>query len=314
MKLEDVRSIAVVGAGIMGHGIAQTMAMAGYDVALNDVSKDFLDVGMARIRANLDLFAENGFITADEADAAMARVTAEPDITKAAGDVDVVFEAVKEDVEVKRELFNRLDAICHERTILASNTSAILLSEFSSGVARQDKVLIAHWWNPPHIVPTVEVVRGNKTSEETFTLVYDLLKKAKKMPVRVNKEIPGHLGNRVQLALLRECWYMWQAGVASAEDIDICVKGSLGFRMASIGPLLTNDLGGNDTICAVGQYLLPYLSGAEEPPDAYVKMVEEGNYGYKSGKGFYDYTPEQWKEVIDKRDREFLQRLKNLYW
>jgi len=314
MRLEDVRSVAVVGAGIMGHGIAQTLAMAGYNVALNDMNKDFLDAGMARIRVNLDLFAENDFITPGEADAAMARVTAEPDLEKAVADVDIVFEAVKEDIEVKRALFNRLDAICPERTILASNSSALLVSEFASGTSRQDRVLLAHWYNPPHIVPAVEVIRGTYTSDETANLVYDLLKKAKKMPVRINKEIPGYLLNRIQLAMLRECWYLWQAGIASVEDIDIAVKGSLGFRLASIGPLITNDLGGNDTICAIGKYLLPFLSDAHEPPEAYVKMVEEGNFGHKSGKGFYDYTPEQWEEVIAKRDKEFLQRLKTLYW
>ena len=186
--------------------------------------------------------------------------------------------------------------------------------DFGSGAFRQDRVLIAHWFNPPHIVPTVEVVRGSRTSDEAFNLVYDLLKKARKMPVRINKEIPGHLLNRVQLAMLRECWYLWQAGVASAEDIDLAMKGSLGFRLASIGPLITNDLGGNDTICAIAQYLLPFLSDAHEPPDAYVRMVEEGNYGQKTGKGFYDYTAVQWKEVMAKRDSEFLQRLKTLYW
>ncbi len=314
MKLEDVRSVTVVGAGIMGHGIAQTMAMAGYDVVLNDVSHEALNAGVARAKSNLDLFAANGFVTAEEADAAFKRIVTEVDLEKAVSNADVVFEAVKEDVEVKRALFTRLDAICPDKSILASNTSALLLSDFSSGVARKDRVLIAHWFNPPHIVPTVEVVRGSGTSDDTFDLVYDLLKKAKKMPVRVNKEIPGHLLNRVQIAMLRECWYLWQAGVASVEDIDAAVKGSLGFRLASIGPLITNDLGGNDTICAVGQYLLPLLSDAHEPPRAYVEMVERGDYGQKTGKGFYDYTPEQWQEVIAKRDREFLQRLKNLYW
>jgi len=314
MKLEDVRSVTVVGAGIMGHGIAQTMAMAGYEVVLNDASAEALTAGVARAKSNLELFEANGFVTAEEADAAYRRIVPEVDLEKAVVNADVVFEAVKEDLEVKRALFNRLDAICADKTVLASNTSALLLSDFSSGVARKDRVLIAHWFNPPHIVPTVEVVRGSQTSDDSFNLVYDLLKKAKKMPVRVNKEIPGHLLNRVQIAMLRECWYLWQAGVASVEDIDSAVKGSLGFRLASIGPLITNDLGGNDTICAVGQYLLPLLSDAHEPPRAYVEMVEQGNYGQKTGKGFYDYTPEQWQEVIAKRDREFLQRLKNLYW
>ena len=314
MKLEDVRNVTVVGAGIMGHGIAQTMAMAGYDVCLNDMSQEILDAGLKRVRANLDLFITHEFITSGEADDAFGRITIEANLETAVANADVVFEAVKEDIEVKRALFNRLDAICPERTILASNSSSLLISDFGSGTSRQDRVLLAHWYNPPHIVPVVEVIRGSHTSDETFNLIYDLLKKAKKMPVRINKEIPGYLLNRIQIAMLRECWALWQAGIASVEDIDIAVKGSLGFRLASIGPLITNDLGGNDTLCAVGKYLLPLISDAHEPPDDYLKMVEAGNYGQKTGKGFYDYTAEEWEAVIAKRDTEFLERLKALYW
>ncbi|MBN1856294.1 MAG: 3-hydroxyacyl-CoA dehydrogenase family protein [Dehalococcoidia bacterium] len=314
MRLEDVHAITVVGAGIMGHGIAQTMAMAGYDVCLNDVKQEILDAGLKRVRANLDLFVTHGFITGDETADAFGRITTEVDLEAAVADADIVFEAVKEDIEVKRALFNTLDAICPERTILASNSSALLISDFASATSRLDRVLLAHWYNPPHIVPAVEVIRGSHTSDETFNLMYDLLKKAKKMPVRINKEIPGYLLNRIQIAMLRECWALWQAGIASIEDIDLAVKGSLGFRLASIGPLLTNDLGGNDTICAVADYLFPLISDAHEPPDEYRQMVKDGNYGQKTGKGFYDYTPEEWEAVIAKRDTEFLERLKALYW
>jgi len=314
MKLADVRSISVIGAGIMGHGIAQVFAMGGYNVCLNDVTPEILSRAMVRIRENLRIFNENGFITAQEADAAYARIRTEPDLKASVRDADIVIEAIKEDIELKRALFNRLDAICPERTVLASNSSSLLISDFASGTKRQDRVVLTHWYNPPHIVPAVEVIRGAHTSQETADLLYDLLKKVKKLPIRINKEIPGYLLNRIQMALAREAWYLWQAGVASAEDIDLAVKGSLGFRLASIGPLLTSDLGGQDTWCAVSKYLFPLISDAHEPPKDYVKMVDAGNLGMKTGKGFYDYTEEEWKAVIEKRDKEFLQRLKNLYW
>jgi len=314
MKLADVRSISVIGAGIMGYGIAQVFAMGGYNVCRNDVTPEILSRAMVRIRENLRIFNENGFITAQEADAAYARIRTEPDLKASVRDADIVIEAIKEDIELKRALFNRLDAICPERTVLASNSSSLLISDFASGTKRQDRVVLTHWYNPPHIVPAVEVIRGAHTSQETADLLYDLLKKVKKLPIRINKEIPGYLLNRIQMALAREAWYLWQAGVASAEDIDLAVKGSLGFRLASIGPLLTSDLGGQDTWCAVSKYLFPLISDAHEPPKDYVKMVDAGNLGMKTGKGFYDYTEEEWKAVIEKRDKEFLQRLKNLYW
>jgi 3-hydroxybutyryl-CoA dehydrogenase len=312
--LADVRSISVIGAGIMGHGIAQVFAMGGYNVCLNDVTPEILSRALVRIRENLRIFNENGFITSQEADAAYARIRTESNLEASVRDADIVVEAIKEDIELKRALFNKLDAACPERTVLASNSSSLLISDFASGTKRQDRVVLTHWYNPPHIVPAVEVIRGAHTSQETADLLYDLLKKVKKLPIRINKEIPGYLLNRIQMALSREAWYLWQAGVASAEDIDLAVKGSLGFRLASIGPLLTSDLGGQDTWCAVSKYLFPLISDAHEPPEDYVKMVDAGNLGMKTGKGFYDYTEEEWKAVIEKRDKEFLQRLKSLYW
>lgn len=314
MKLDEVRRIAVVGAGIMGHGIAQTLAVGGYQVTLSDLTDAILATAMGRVRTNLDLFVANGFITEAEARAAIERIATNSNLENAVADVDIVIEAVKEDIEVKRALFSRLDAMCADRTVLASNSSSLLISDFASGTKRQDRCVLAHWYNPPHIVPAVEIVRGRFTSDETVDLMYDLLKKVRKLPIRVNKEIPGYLLNRIQMAMVRECWYLWQAGVASAEDIDLAVKGSLGFRLASIGPLVTNDLGGEDTISAVAQYLFPLISDAHTPPDKYIEMVQAGNYGMKTGKGFFEHTKEEWEAIVAKRDREFLQRLKHLYW
>ncbi len=314
MRLEHVRSISIIGAGIMGHGIAQVFALGGYDVCLNDAAPDALDKAMVRIRENLRIFRENGFVTEPEADAAYARISTEPNLEASVKNADIVIEAIKEDAALKQELFEKLDAMCPPRTILASNSSSLLISEFASTTKRQDKVVLAHWYNPPHIVPAVEVIRGAGTSDETADLMYDILKKVRKLPVRINKEIPGYLLNRIQMAMVREAWYLWQAGVASAEDIDLAVKGSIGFRLASIGPLLTSDLGGQDTFCAVSKYLFPLISDAHVPPEDYVKMVEAGNLGMKTGRGFYNHTREEWDAIIEKRDKEFLQRLKNLYW
>lgn len=314
MKLEDVRSISVIGAGIMGHGIAQVFAMGGYDLCLNDMTPEILARAQVRIKENLRIFTENGFITAQQAEAAFARIRTEPDLAVAVKNADLVIEAIKEDIELKRELFNRLDAICPPRTVLASNSSSLLISDFASSTKRQDRVVLVHWFNPPHIVPAVEIIKGAHTSQETADLMYDLLKKVKKLPVRINKEIPGYLLNRIQMALAREAWYLWKAGVASAEDIDLAVKGSLGFRLASIGPLLTADLGGQDTWCTIAKYLFPLISDAHVPPDEYLQLVEQGNLGAKTGKGFYSHTKEEWDAIIEQRDKEFLQRLKTLYW
>ena len=314
MRLEDVENVTVVGAGIMGHGIAQVFALGGYRVSLNDVNETILSNAVSRLKANLKTFSDNGIISPDEIDATLSRITTTTNLETAVRDVDYVTEAVVEEIESKRQLFNQLDALCPPRTILASNSSSQLISDFASATRRQDRVVLTHWFNPPHIVPTVEIIRGHRTSDDTVELVYALLKKVGKLPVRILKEIPGYLVNRIQMAMLREVWHLWEQGVASAEDIDLAVKGSFGFRLASIGPLLTNDLGGHDTTYRVAKYLLPLINDSHEPAAAFKRMVEAGDFGAKTGKGFFDYSEQEWSRITEKRDQEFLQRLKALYW
>lgn len=314
MKLEEVRSVAVIGAGIMGHGIAQVFALGGYRVTLNDLNGIILSNAFERLKANLETFAENGLISRDEIPNTLSRIAPFTNLREAVRDADLVVEAVSEDIELKRKVFNQLDECCPARTILASNSSSLLISDFTSRTKRQDKVVLTHWFNPPHIVPTVEIIKGNRTSDETVDLVYALLKKVRKLPVKIAKEIPGYLVNRIQLAMAREVWHLWEQGIASAEDIDVAVKGSFGFRLASIGPLLTNDLGGNDTNYAVARYLFPLLNDSHEPPPAFATMVQAGDLGAKTGKGFFHYSKEEWNRIVKKRDQEFLRRLKALYW
>jgi len=313
MKLEDVRNVSVIGAGIMGHGIAQTYALAGYQVSINDVNDSLLDNAMEHIKADLDVLVDDAFISQNEVNNALCRITTTSDLEKAVCDSDFVTEAIIEDSEAKRKLFDQLDVLCPPRTVLASNSSSLLISDFASGIRRRDKVILTHWFNPPHIVPAVEIIRGRETSDETAELVYALLKKVGKMPVRILKEIPGYLVNRIQMAMIREVWYLWEQGIASPEDIDLAVRGSLGFRLASIGPLLTADMAGIDTYYRVTKYLFPLINDSHEPPLTIRKMVEDGQLGAKSGKGVFDHSQEEWNKIIKRRDKEFLRRLKALY-
>ena len=214
---------------------------------------------------------------------------------------------------MKADIFNRLDKLCPERTILASNTSSLLLDQFTYGVKRKDRILITHWINPPHIVPAVELVRGPDTSDEVFDVVYALLKKVKKMPVKIDREIPGFVINRLQAALIREVWSLWEQGIASPEDIDLAVKGSFGFRLAAIGPLETCDLGGLGLWYNITDRLFKVISKSEKPPEALRQKVEAGELGLKSGKGFFDYAGRRADEAIKLRDTKFIQLLKLMY-
>ena len=314
MKLEDIRKVGIIGAGLMGHGIALGHAMGGYPVVINDISEEALEKAMDNIRDDLDIFVEEDMLSRDEANAALARISATKDMAEFARDVDFVTEAVTENLELKKEIFNKLDTLCPERTIIASNTSALLISEFGAGVKRQDKIVIAHWWNPPHIIPVVEVVKGPRTSDETFNLTYDLHRKISKVPVRLLKELPGYLGGRMQVALMRETYSLLEQGVATPEDIDLVQKGSFGFRMAVIGQLLTFDLAGLDLSAMILPGLLPTLSNAPELPEVIKSKVEAGELGRKTGKGVYEYSKEEWDEKARQRDKDMLKLLKTLYW
>jgi len=311
MKLEDIKRIGVVGAGIMGHGIALSFALWGYPTVMRDVTDDILKDALRRISSVLDTFVEEEVVTRKQADDAIGRITTTPDLAVLARDVDYVCEAITERSQDKKELFNKLDTMCPPNTILASNTSSLMLSDFGTDVKRQDKIIVTHYFNPPHIVPCVEVVKGPRTSDETFNLTYDLLEKVKKLPVRVLKELPGYLVNRIQMGMYREIFDLWAKGVASIEDIDRAVSSSFGFRLASAGPLLTRDLAGFPKLGALAvttqNRLCGQISNAKEIPEEVSKLLE-------SHKGFYDYPQERWEQIIKQRDKEFLSLLKQLYW
>lgn len=307
MQLEDVKNIAVVGAGLMGHGIGLAYALGGYQVTLNDLNETVLNKAIANIRSNLEMLHDNNVISKEAISVTLSRINTDSNLKKAVEQADFVTEAVLEDLELKRKIFKDLDLYSPEHAILASNTSSLLISDFGSEVKRKGKIVITHWFNPPHLVPVVEIVCGNNTSSETADLSYALLKKINKIPIRVTREIPGFLVNRIQMALIREVWSLWEMGIASAEDIDLAVKGSMGLRLASMGPLEICDLGGLDLWFKVAQNLFKEINNSLEPPQLLKEKLERGE------KGFFEAKAKR-EEKVKERDKALIQILKLLYW
>jgi len=313
MDAHEIRTTAIVGAGIMGHGIAQALATAGYEVAITDASAAALNSVAPRVERNLAAFVDAGLVDAGDVPGILGRIGTVATLEEAATDADLVVEAATEDQELKRRLFNRLGTVCPESTILTSNSSSLLISDFASETRRQDRCILTHSMNPPHIVPVVEVIPGRFTSQQTIEVVTAMLRRAGKLPVRVQKEIPGYLVNRIQMAMFREIWSLWAQGVASAEDLDTAVRGAFGFRLPSVGPLMANDLAGDDTTYAIARRLLPLLDSSVEPARGFREMVESGRYGMKTGSGFYSHSEEEWNAIVERRDRDLLRQLKLVY-
>lgn len=307
--------MAVVGAGLMGHGIAQVFARAGCIVGLYDVDQGALDQALRSIRSNLETFVEEGLIREPEVESILSRIHPTLDLQETVRGVDFVVEAAPEDMEVKRDLFRRIGEAAPAHAVLASNTSMLPISRFGTDAAGKDRQLIAHWFNPPHIVPVVEVVRGEETSEKTLRLTIDLLKAVGKTAVRVEKEIPGFLVNRIQTAMFREVLSLLEQNVASVEDLDKAVKGSFGLRLGVIGVLETMDMAGLDLMLKGTSHLYRFINNAREPQNVLVKKVENGDLGIKTGRGFYNYgLAEQGGSLdnIKERDRKLLRLLNAL--
>ncbi len=311
MSLEKIKKVGVVGAGTMGFGIAINFALGGYPAIISDISDQVLQQSLQMVRSALALFVEEGLITRQQADDAIRRITATTNLAEVAANSDFITEAIVERSEDKRELFNKLDKLCPPHCILASNTSSLVLSDFGSEVNRQDRIVITHYYAPPHIVPGVEVAKGPGTSDETFDTTYDLMKKIGKIPIRVLKELPGYLLNRIQGAMSREANRLWAEGVASAEDIELGVKATFGFRMPHEGPMGHYDLAGIwkwPEDARISSRSRQVSGAAELSPEADEKIRQR----MMQGKPWF-VDPERFEQAIEKRDREYIRRLKQLY-
>ena len=292
MSTSEIRRVAVVGAGLMGAGIAQEFALAGYPVSLNDVSDEALSQAIENIAANLSTLQDMGLVSAAQSGSVTERIQTSASLESTASDADFVIEAIVEDLPVKRAVFSQLDSLSPEHAIIASNTSTFMPSQLASATGRPDRVLVAHYFNPPYLIPLVEVVRGPETSDETVEAVRGLLLKLGKSPVLLQREAPGFVVNRLQIALLREAISLVEKGIASAEDIDVVVKSSFGRRLAAAGPFEIFDSAGWDIIAAIMSEILPDIESSTEVPAMVTQMVERGDLGLKTGRGVYSWTPE----------------------
>lgn len=286
-----LKHLAVVGAGGMGSGIAALFAARGAPVVLIDPVDGALDRARASIARQLGVYAAGG-----EGEA-MARIRMSPDL-EAAADCDLVIEAVPENLELKRGIFAKLDAICAPGAIFATNTSGLSINALAGAVTRRERFVGTHFFTPADVIPLVEVVRNDDTSEATVAAVMDALRAVGKRPVLVRRDIPGFIANRIQHALAREAISLLEKGVASAEDIDEVVKWSLGIRLALSGPLEQRDMNGIDVHHAIASYLYQDLENRQEPSELLRGKVERGELGAKSGQGFYAWSPERRERVL----------------
>jgi len=300
VNIDDIRRIGVVGAGLMGHGIAQEFALAGYDVRLHDLSEDKLQQATKSIHSNLHMLTEIGLVSHEQAEPILKRIHSSTILPDVVAEADIVIEAIFEDLALKQKMFQALDQLCPSRTILASNTSTLLPSQLAAATQRPDKVLVAHYFNPPYLLPLVEVVRGEETSDATITIVSELLTRVGKRPAIVQKEAPGFIGNRLQTALLREALSIVQQGIARPQDVDIVIKNGFGRRLAAVGVFESYEMAGWDLILAVMANLLTEIESSSEISPLLSQKIERGELGIKTGKGFYDWTPES-AEVLQQR-------------
>jgi len=277
--------IAVVGAGLMGHGIAQVFALAGHEVTITDTVVQNLDSAKSRITANLRDLGDD--------ESAVERVEPCFDLADAVRNADYVVEAVSENLPLKQKLFAEIEPHVRPETILASNTSVIPITSIMQGLAKRERALGTHWWNPPFLVPLVEVIETQWTSPQALAWTMELHRAAGKTPAHVKKDVPGFIGNRLQHALWREAIALVEHGICDAKTVDDVIKASFGRRLAVLGPLENADLVGTDLTLAIHDTVLPAIENRPGPSPYLQDLVAKGKLGFKSGEGFRKWSAEE---------------------
>jgi len=292
MRAEDVSTVAVIGAGLMGHGIAQIFASSNYEVRLLDITDEILAKAIQNVRSNLIMMAQSGLISDEEIDTIMSKITTTTDMNDVK-EAQLIIEAVTEDRQLKQNIFERLDNLCPTDTILATNTSVIRITEIAAKARYRERILGTHFWNPPYLVPLVEVIKGDNSSDEIIKETCRVLRSVGKHPVTVMKDVPGFIGNRLQHALWREAISIVANGIADPAAVDDVIKKGLGMRLPVLGPLENADMVGLDLTLAIHEYVLKHIDSSPGPSPLLREKVEKGELGFKTGRGFYTWSAEE---------------------
>jgi 3-hydroxybutyryl-CoA dehydrogenase len=292
-EMRKIINIGVIGGGLMGSGIAQVFAYNGdFEVKVYDNFISGKDI-LTRIESNLELLKSKGIYSEDEVSGFLKRISVYDNIAVAVSDADFIIECIPENMKLKQDLFVSLEPLCKPDTILATNTSVMSITEIASLAINRKRIIGTHFWNPPYLIPLVEVVKGDDTSSETMEITMALMKEAGKHPIRVNKDVPGFVANRLQHALWREAISIVDHGIADAATVDEAIKMSFGMRLPVLAPMENADMVGTDLTLAIHDYILKYLESSPEASPLLKDKVSKGELGFKSGKGFQTWTPDQ---------------------
>ena len=303
MSNTSFRNAAVIGTGMMGPGIAGGLALGGVHATILSRNEETAAKGLEAARAQLRTLAENALVEMIAAREAIERLDSSSAFDRTVGNADLVIESVPENMELKQRLFARMDSLADKQAVLASNTSGLSITAIASRCRHPERVLTTHFWNPPHLMPLVEIVQGEKTSPQIAQRVRELLATCGKVPVIVKRDRPGQLGNRLQMALVREAAYIVEEGIADVEDVDLVAKNGFGLRMPAYGIFEHQDAVGLDMGLSIVDYVAQDLYNLPRAPNAYRAKVAHGDLGAKTGKGFYDWSKKSIDEVRAQRDQ-----------
>ena len=296
------RRVSVIGAGLMGHALALVYALGGHPVGIFDTAAGRLADVLDRARATAAPLLASGAVTEPELQAALARISPTADLADAVAGSVFAVEAVAENLAVKQAVFADLDRLAPPDAVLGSNSSALSPDDLAAVTSRPERVLVTHWFNPPTLLPLVEIVRADATSDTAVALVVDQLTALGKRPVVIPRYAPGFIANRLQHAMIRECLYLLDEGLISAADLDDVMRYSLAPRWAALGVLRLMDLGNAGLFAKTCRTIFPHLSNADGPGPTLTRMEEEGRHGVTTGQGFYRWPPEAFDEARTLRD------------
>ncbi|MEK4712921.1 3-hydroxyacyl-CoA dehydrogenase family protein [Sporosarcina sp. FSL K6-5500] len=306
-----MEKLAIIGCGTMGHSIALSAAWAGIEVKISGMNEQDLATADKGLRNKLTVMVHNDLFNEAMAEEIRMRIEFSTSLEEVVQGATFIIEVIPEHSQMKRELYKEIEAICGKDTVLASNTSGFTPTSLAVEMEYPNRFIVTHFWNPGHLIPLVEVVKGEKTDQETIERAMNLLNEMNKKPILINKEVPGFIGNRLQYALFREAQSLLDEGVATKEDIDAAVTYSIGRRLPITGPLMTADMGGLDVFSAISNYLFEDLSNESKSGVHLSNLVNQKKFGDKSGEGFYMWDQETSETINAEREKTLIHFLKN---